>query len=102
MSDLNTFVRGLIFCQNTEERIKCYDYIYHMLLGTTSYERDANLKQVQGIMKDLVNEQISDKLLVPIVYLIECAQKMVEIAEPVCDTELALFYTTDLLSPWNN
>ena len=102
MSDLNTFVRGLIFCQNTEERIKCYDYIYHMLLGTTSYEPDANLKQVQGIMKDLVQEKISAKLLGPIVYLIECAQKMVETAEPVCDTELAWFYNTEALSPWNN
>jgi hypothetical protein len=73
-----------------------------MLLGTTSYEPDANLKQVQGIMKDLVQEKISDKLLVPIVYLIECAQKMVKIAEPVCDTELARFYNTEALSPWNN
>ena len=102
MSDLNTLVRDLTFHLNTEHRIKCYDYLYHMLLGTTPCERDANLKQVQGIMKDLVQEKISAKLLGPIVYLIECAQKMVETAEPVCDTELSLFYTTDLLSPWNN
>ena len=102
MSDLNTLVRELTFRQNTEHRIKCYDYLYHMLLGTTSFVRDANLKQVQGIMKDLVNEKIPAKLLGPIIYLIECTQKMVETAEPVCDTELARFYTSDLLSPWNN
>jgi hypothetical protein len=73
-----------------------------MLLGTTCYERDATLKQVQEIMKDLIKENIGARLLVPIMYIVEYAQKMVETSQPVCASELALFYTTDILSPWNN
>ena len=102
MSDLNTLVRELTLHPNTEHRIKCYDYIKYMLLEPIfSYERNTNLKQVQGIMETLIKEQISAKLLVPIVYLIECAQKFAETAEPVCDPELTEFYNTPVHLLWS-